>query len=395
MILLIKRVALFLSIAALSCNSEIKPSKKKTFEEDLAFINTYATPIVLTKGNAKIMVIPEYEARVLTSTTNGDKGYSNGYLNYKKIQENKIEQGGNAYGGEDRLWLAPLGSKYTLFYGQKKIEDENWYVPKAFDSELYTLKTKTKSSVHFYKKTTVTNNIGSQFKINIDRSIFIYSKKEIESELNLKIHKDLHYVGFGSINKITNIGENWSEKNGIITPWILGMFNGCQESTSIFPYKESNTTPLQLSTYLNPLNKDRLIKKKYALLYKTDGAYRSKIGIKPENTIPIIGNYNSKSKILTVITFSFNKDGKFLSSDDRDKKNELWKGDVVNSYNNGLNTEGAPSFFELESASEAKILKKNESIVHRHKTFHFSGDEKALNDLCIKLFHYNLKECSF
>lgn len=395
MIYNLKRVTILLVIATLSCNTKSKNPENICFEKDLAFVKEYANPVVLKNGKAKIMIVPEYEARVLTSTTNGDKGYSNGYLNYKQIQENKIQEGGNAYGGEDRLWLAPLGSKYTLFYGQQKIEDANWYVPKAFDSEPYTIKNQTKSSISFHKKTIVTNNIGTHFKISIRRNISIFSKKIIETELKINIPKSLNYVGFGSVNKITNIGESWKEDNGIIAPWILGMFKGNSESTSIFPYKESKTTPLKISKYLSKLKGDRLIKKKHAVLFKTDGAYRSKIGIKPKNTIPIIGNYNSKNKVLTVIIFSFNKEGKFLNSDDRDLESGLWNGDVVNSYNNSQDKDRKSTFYELESASEAKILKKGESITHYHKTFHFSGDENALNQLCLRLFHYNLNDLKF
>lgn len=392
MVLYIKRVAILLSIATLSCNKTDKTCT--TFADDLAIVQENTTAIVLAEGNSRVLITPEYEARVLTSSTNGDKGYSNGFLNYEKIKENKIHIGGNPYGGEDRLWIAPLGSKFTLFYGQKPIKDANWHVPKAFDAEAYSIQSQTKSSVIFTKETTITNNLGTHFKINIDRKISIYSKEKIQEKLNLKLDNNLKYVGFSSRNRITNIGDDWKEENGIIAPWVLGMFKGNSISTSIFPYSESKEYPLKTSKYLKDLKEDRLIKKEHVLLYKTDGAYRSKIGIKPENTIPLIGNYDVKNNVLTVITFSFNKNGRFLSSDDRDLKNGLWNGDVVNSYNNSPTDKGIPTFYELESASEAKVLKKEESVTHTHNTFHFSGDKKALNKLCLKIFKSTLDEIS-
>ncbi len=385
-------------LVLLNINCSIKKEKATTyttFLEDLKFVKKFTSPILLKSGTSSILVAPDYEAIVLTSTTSGDNGFSNGYLNKKQISENIIHPGGNQYGGEDRLWLAPLGSKFTLFYKQNPIEDKNWFIPKAFDATPYTLNSKTPTALSFQKKVSITNNIGTSFDIKIEREINIFSKTEIEKELNIEISSVINFVGFQSKHTITNLGTDWSEEKGLIAPWVLGMFKGNKKSTAIFPYKETDSTSVKISTYLNDIKTDRLIRKKGNILFKTDGAYRSKIGLKPKNALPIFGNYDDINKVLTVITFSFNKKERFLSSDDRDLKSGLWNGDVTNSYNNGLNEQGNATFFELESAAYGKTLKSNERISHTHKTFHFTGDKKELNKLCSKLFNIELKDLYF
>ncbi len=372
-----------------------KPVTFTTFLEDLKFVEKFTKPILLKSGESSILVTPDYEAIILTSTTSGNNGFSNGYLNQTQISENIIHAGGNQYGGEDRLWLAPLGSRFTLFYKQNPIEDENWFIPKAFDATPFSLNSETSTSLSFQKEVLITNNIGTSFNIRINRDINIFSKTEIEKELNIKIGSALKHVGFQSKNTITNIGLDWSEEKGLITPWVLGMYKGNNKSTAIFPYTESDSVTTKISTYLNDIKTDRLIRKNGNVLFKTDGAYRSKIGLKPKNVLPIFGNYDGINEVLTVITFSFRKEERFLSSDDRDLESGLWNGDVINSYNNGENKDGMATFFELESAAHGKTLKSNENITHTHKTFHFTGDKKELSKLCSKLFNIELKDLYF
>ena len=63
-------------------------------------------------------------------------------------------------------------------------------------------------------------------------------------------------------------------------------------------------------------------------------------------------------------------------------QDEPFKGDVVNSYNDGLPSPGAAKplgpFYELESSSPALALKPGESATHNHRTIHLQGDEAAI-----------------
>ena len=133
-----------------------------------------------------------------------------------------------------------------------------------------------------------------------------------------------------------------------------------------------------------------------AVLFKGDGKSRSKIGLPPKNALPIFGSFDAANKVLTIVQFSL--------SDDHDYVNSLWeiqkapyRGDVVNSYNDGPTESGNQlgPFYELESSSPAKELDSGQSIKHLHSTYHFEGDFNTLNDLSKKILGFDLSRIEY
>src|ERR1700733_12899856 len=76
---------------------------KGTFAYDLQFLYKRDNIIILRDGNSAVIVSPKYEAKVFTSTADGDKGPSFGWVHYKAF-DGPLDLHMNAYGGEDRLW---------------------------------------------------------------------------------------------------------------------------------------------------------------------------------------------------------------------------------------------------------------------------------------------------
>ena len=65
-------------------------------------------------------------------------------------------------------------------------------------------------------------------------------------------------------------------------------------------------------------------------------------------------------------------------------QDEPYKGDVVNSYNDGPPEPGAKPlgpFYELETSSPAAALKPGGTISHVHRTFHLQGPEADLDPI--------------
>ena len=59
-----------------------------------------------------------------------------------------------------------------------------------------------------------------------------------------------------------------------------------------------------------------------------------------------------------------------------------YKGDVVNSYNDGPPAPGKPAlgpFYELETSSPALALPPGDRYTHVHRTFHLVGPEAELD----------------
>ena len=58
-----------------------------TFGYDAAFLQEHTDAIVLKKGQSAILVVPEYQGRVMTATAQGNQGASSGWINYDLVQQ--------------------------------------------------------------------------------------------------------------------------------------------------------------------------------------------------------------------------------------------------------------------------------------------------------------------
>jgi Family of unknown function (DUF6786) len=85
----------------------------------------------------------------------------------------------------------------------------------------------------------------------------------------------------------------------------------------------------------------------------------------------------------------------------RDYVNSMWeiqerpyRGDVVNSYNDGPPAPGAKPlgpFYELETSSPAAALEPGGRLTHLHRTFHFQGAHAELDSLARTLLGVSLE----
>ena len=109
-----------------------------TFGHDLNFLKKHQEVITLQENNGKsqLLVLPELQGRVMTSTSNGLKGNSYGWMHYDLLASEKFEDHINAFGGEDRFWMGPEGGQYSIFFKKgTKFTFDNWFTPKELDTE--------------------------------------------------------------------------------------------------------------------------------------------------------------------------------------------------------------------------------------------------------------------
>ena len=90
--------------------------EKGTFGYDLDFLEKQGNIIVLSGNDnkAQIIVSPEYQGKVFTSTAEGLEGKSFGWINYDLLESDTILDHMNAFGGEDRLWIGPEGGQFSI-----------------------------------------------------------------------------------------------------------------------------------------------------------------------------------------------------------------------------------------------------------------------------------------
>lgn len=98
-----------------------------------------------------------------------------------------------------------------------------------------------------------------------------------------------------------------------------------------------------------------------------------------------------KKNVLTLVLPAIEKNASYVNSKWELQK-EPYKGDVINSYNDGPLEDGTQMgpFFEIESSSPALELKKGQTGVYRQTTCHLQGDYNSLKQLAKQLLNVDL-----
>ncbi|RFZ90776.1 hypothetical protein D0C36_17630 [Mucilaginibacter conchicola] len=381
---------------ALDTTTNVAAIPNGTFAYDLAFLQKHDSVIVLksSDGKAQVVISPKYQAKVFTSTAEGDSGRSFGWVNYKTFTA-KPDEHMNAFGGEDRLWLGPEGGKFSLYFKPgTKMEFANWHTPPAIDSEPWTLVSKKDNEVVMSKGTQMLNYANTPLKIKLDRAVQLLAAADIPKLLNITVGDKVNAVAFSTTNTITNAGDKaWDKTTGAPCLWNLDMFSPSEKTIIVVPYNDKAAGKVATTDYFGQIPPDRVKYSKGILLFKADGRSRGKLGMPPNRAKNINGSYDPEHKVLTITFYDINPNGTYLNQEWTPDK-PPFTGDAVNAYNDGpLATGGQMGpFYEIESVSPAAFLKPGSSLMHKHSVFHFTGDESQLNDIALKTLGISLKD---
>ena len=385
-----------------SCSVTKQEGSGMSFKEDVEFLKKYTSIEILSDASeqAQIVVCPDLQGRVMTSTASGGSGKSFGWINYSFFEAGENNPHFNPYGGEERIWLGPEGGQFSVYFKKGDPFDlDHWYTPKAFNEDAFSIVEKDESFIHFRKAARIKNYSDTEFDIEVNRIVRLLSTDNVDVLLNAELGEDLNVVAYQTENSIKNTGTNeWTKETGLLSIWILGMFNPSPSTTIVLPFKagpEEELGPIVNDVYFGKVPSDRLKIQDNLLFFSADGNYRSKIGISPQRCIPFAGSYDADNKVLTIVNFSFDENV-------TDYVNSLWEiqerpfaGDVLNSYNDGPPAPGVKPmgpFYEIESSSAAAALKPGEANNHVHTTIHIQGDEAQLDVIAKKVLGAGLEE---
>ena len=398
-------ICLSLIMVFSSCNFKPKNQSEKTmktFEKgtygyDLQFLYKHKTPIELQNGNARVVICPEYQGRVMTSSANGEKGLSYGWINHPLIASGEVLKQINPVGGEERFWLGPEGGQFSIFFKDGKGFDfADWETPAAIDTETFNLVKSSQTTAEFKKAIQLKNFSNFEFVFEVNRKISLLDNSTIKKQLGIVFQETLKTVGYETINQITNTGNaDWKKETGLLSIWLLGMFIPSDEVTIIVPYKtEAESDYIVKDDYFGKIPAERLVVKDGIVFFKGDGKQRGKIGIPPQRALPVIGSYDDINKVLTVVKCEIPEDVTEYVNSAWEMQEHPYKGDAINSYNDGPLEDGSQMgpFYELETSSPALALKTGESAEYKQSTFHFEGTEEELNALCQQIFDVSLNE---
>jgi len=393
---------LLIVVLAAGCGKAVKEeSKGILFKDDVAFLIQHTKVVVLTAKNnlAQVAVNPDLQGRVMTSTAGGPDGLSFGWINREFIASKQNNLHMNAFGGEDRFWLGPEGGQFSIFFKKGALFNlDNWFTPPPINEAAYDIVSQEADRIHFKKTMHLVNYSETEFDLELDRIVRLLEEKDLEG-FGLPVPGDVKMVAYQSDNKITNAGaKEWTKDTGLLSIWILGMFNPSPSTTIVVPFKpgpEETLGPVVNDAYFGKVPAERLVVKDGVLFFSGDGQYRSKIGISPKRAKPFLGSYDAANKVLTIAHLT-------IPEGATDYVNSMWQiqenpfsGDVVNSYNDGPPSPGAKPlgpFYELESSSPAAALKPGKTFGHIHATIHLQGDEKSLDLIARQILGVGLEE---
>ena len=388
-----------LAALCLSVMSTQVPVAPSAFASDVAFLSAHVKTIVLKAGKSQVAVVPGYQGRVMTSS-DGVSGLSYGWINRELISERRLRKHINAFGGEDRFWLGPEGGQFSIFFKNGDPFDlEHWQTPGPIDSDPYNLVSKTASQAVFSKNFTLQNYMGNQLMVGVNRIVRAIETPAAGKLLRVGIPSTVNAVAYETVNTVKNNGGRaWDDNRGMLSIWILGMFNASPATTVAIPFRpgdEEQLGPIVNDTYFGEVPDTRLKVIGNTIFFKGDANFRSKIGVPPRRARPIMGSYDAQNKVLTIVQYTYpGNTTKYVNSMWEIQSNPFG-GDTVNSYNDGPPPTGGPQlgkFYELESSSPALPLKPGESRTHTHRTFHLKGDEKALDAISQATLNVSLAE---
>lgn len=358
------------------------------------FLVAHTNVIELTGENGeRVAICPEYQGRIMTSTTGDLQGRSLGWVNTAFIEKGEKDKHFDNYGGEDRLWLAPEGGPFSLWFAPGAEQNlANWITPPALNEGAFKV-VSSKEDPHYEmtRQVQFQNAAKTKFDLEVSREIRLQKAHHFgklfgaEAQSALAAGR-LKMVGFQSINTISNRGEPMTFEKGLVSIWSLGQFPAGPRTYVIIPYKDGESDklgPVVNSDYFGRVPSERLRFSSQAVWFVADGKFRSKIGVPQSRVKPIAGSIDMQRGVLTLVHFTMPADPTGYSY-----VNNLWgaqeqpyQGDVFNSYNDGPAEPGRAalgSFYELESLSPAAQLPTGKTLSHTQTTFHIEGDQASL-----------------
>jgi hypothetical protein len=374
------------------------------FGDDVEFLRTHTDAVVLSdaRGRSQVVVVPQYQGRVMTSTAGGPAGFSFGWINRTAIASGQFQPHINVWGGEDRFWLGPEGGPFSLFFapGVKEQTLEHWQTPAIIDTDGWAVVRRDSQSLACRASGQLTNRVGTVFAFAIDREVRLLEQAAIAGLIGKsRAHETMAVVAFESINRLTNQGPKpWRRDSGLPSIWILGMFKHGPGTTVVIPYRsgpEKKAGPAVRSDYFGEVPATRLAVDNRAIYYRADGQDRGKIGVAARRSREVCGSWDADRAILTLVRYTLPRDAPsrpYVDSRWQDT-GDPYAGDVVNAYNDGPPAPGAKPFgpfYEIESSSPAADLAPGAALEHTHQTYHLSGSRSALDRVAKRVLGVSL-----
>ena len=370
----------------------------KLYGFNKSFLKKFTTVVELKNDKSALIVAPNWQGRVMTSTSEGDGGFSFGWVNNKLIASGKLTAHINAFGGEERLWLGPEGGQYSIFFSKgKEFTFDNWQTPSFIDTKPFAITLQSDTSVALECEEIIENYSGTVFSLSIQRKITLLSNIEILNKTGIDI-SGVNCVAYSSSNVLINKGRNdWEKEGGLLSIWMLGMYIPSDSVVVVIPFREGDEKTMGVKVndnYFGKIPESRLKIIGNHVFFRADGKSRGKIGIPPLRAAGLMGSYDSENNILTLLLCKQPDNIKDYVNSAWEIQKDPYSGDALNSYNDGKLEDGSQMgpFYELETSSPAAALSSGKSLTHSQVTLHLTGKKELLDKIALRTLGVSLKE---
>jgi hypothetical protein len=260
--------------------------------------------------------------------------------------------------------------------------------------------TRARDETHavFARSMHLVNASGAAFDVAVERTVRVLRPEDVAARYGVPPPPGAKWVAFETQNRVTNAGSQaWSPETGLLSIWILGMYNPSPDARILAPFDPSAGGPVVNDAYFGTIGPDRLSvhAREGWLSLVADGKQRGKIGLGPKRARAAIGSYSPAQRLLTIVRYDKPKSAPagYVNSM-WERQDDPYGGDVVNAYNDGPTEPGKPSlggFYELETSSPAAALTPGQAIEHVHTTLHVVGDPASLDGLARRVLGVSLE----
>lgn len=377
-----------------------------TFSEHVAFLEQYVDTIVLQQGDARVVVVPEWQGRVMDSTAMGSDGPGYGWSNRNVIetgirpveQRTGLQRHIHVFGGEDRFWIGPEGGQFSWFFAPgAPFAFDNWKVPDFIDTLPWPVVERSSRRVAFEFGARLGNWSGNEFDLRVHREIVLLDREELEQALDIPVGERIAAVAYESRNTVTNAGQRaWTQDTGMPSIWILGMFPPGDRTRVVIPFRQGDALgPVVKSDYFGEVPDSRLEDdlQAGAIYFVADGDYRSKIGISQQRSLGVAGSWDAARGVLTIVQYNAPAAEMPYVNSSWEFQTLPFEGDAINSYNDGPVDGGVLGpFYEIETSSPALPLAPGEDYRHVHRTIHMEGDSEDLDRIARRILGVGLAD---
>ena len=341
-------------------------------------------------GMGRVLMVPAWQGRVLTSTSGGRTAPGYGWINHGFIASGEFNPQFNSFGGEERFWIGPEGGPFSWFFKPGEVQDyAHWKVPSIIDSDPFTVDSVSDTSVSYSARASLENASGRRFEIGFRRAVSLLSREETEALLGVRLGAGVRAVVYRTDNTLVNEGaEAWTRETGMPSVWLLGCFNPSPTTTVFIPYNKGCAGRIVKDDYFGVMPPGRLVVDDGMVYFKIDGALRAKIGLPAGSARDVCGSYDSASGVLNILKYTVPDGPCDYVNSQWGPQDDAFGGDVINSYNDGPTETGVVMgpFFEIETSSPAAALAPGERLTHTQYTLHLEGAPAGLDPVVRAVF---------